>query len=608
MKKKSRIKTIVILITNFIAICICKAEISDTSEYVVSNVEILTTTGINHSFETVSRQMSTEFKPYVKPEYDIEKNVTFWLRFDYLQNDLNNIKILFSHHLWFKKIELYYYNKGKLVIQKTGDMIPLNNRAITDPASLMLVLPRNTEKLKLYLYLESNYDYLFLFIINNLNDKLKSNFKENSLETFFYGILALAIVFSLTFLIFLKERIYFFYIIYCILLVLSRTVNNGFLYHFLPIDFLFNDFKNILSIYSFTSMGITTILLLYIRDFLNIKKYHYKISKTITILAIIRVLFWVIYFVTNSDDIKIIFGSFYIDIIYILLMITFAIYLYSDHPKISIIAISGLFTVFLGMLVGLLKIDIFNLNNPHTTYLNLTTLEVIIFSTGVAYRHYYYKKESEKSNMLLVKQLRENEELKDNINKELEAKVKERTLEILVKNEEIAKMNDLLKLHNIELSHEVQDISKARLFQKNMRFDEFKKTFSSNETCIAYLSNLKWNDKNKYKCAKCAYENYKTLDNLSVKCKKCNHIESPMANTLFHNIKFPIQKAFYITYSTSTGTNDLTIESAAKELELRMATYFTFRQKVLSLIEKNKSRKKHKDGWTHLIEYSIEKQ
>jgi hypothetical protein len=67
-----------------------------------------------------------------------------------------------------------------------------------------------------------------------------------------------------------------------------------------------------------------------------------------------------------------------------------------------------------------------------------------------------------------------------------------------------------------------------------------------------------------------------------------------------------LQKAFYITYLTSSGTKDQTIEEIAKLLNLRTATFWAFKQKVLALMDKTKSRKKHKDGWTHLIEYSIE--
>jgi two-component system, sensor histidine kinase LadS len=104
-----------------------------------------------------------------------------------------------------------------------------------------------------------------------------------------------------------------------------------------------------------------------------------------------------------------------------------------------------------------------------------------------------------------------------------------------------------------------------------------------------------------------SYSEYKLLENHSRRYRSCNHIESPTAGTLFHKLKFSLQKAFYITYSTTLFTDDKTIEALANEIELRAATYWNFKQKIVKLMEENKSTRKHKDGWTHLIEYSMKK-
>lgn len=69
-----------------------------------------------------------------------------------------------------------------------------------------------------------------------------------------------------------------------------------------------------------------------------------------------------------------------------------------------------------------------------------------------------------------------------------------------------------------------------------------------------------------------------------------------------------IQKAFYITYLTSIDKKDANnITEISKNINLRPATAWTFKQKVMALREANKTKKKHKDGWTHLIEYSLPK-
>ncbi|HEX8545722.1 MAG TPA: transposase, partial [Cytophagaceae bacterium] len=158
-----------------------------------------------------------------------------------------------------------------------------------------------------------------------------------------------------------------------------------------------------------------------------------------------------------------------------------------------------------------------------------------------------------------------------------------------------------------KLSSEVKSANEARAFQKIMNFTDFQRIFPDDESCFKYLAQLKWKPNEIIRCRKCGYEKHSVLPNLSIRCGKCSYIESVTYGTLFQKLKFSILKAFYIAYLTSTSQNtaDTTIAELAKEIDLRPATLWTFKQKVLALMEANKTRKKHKDGWTHLIEYSI---
>jgi hypothetical protein len=196
--------------------------------------------------------------------------------------------------------------------------------------------------------------------------------------------------------------------------------------------------------------------------------------------------------------------------------------------------------------------------------------------------------------------MKETDALKDSVNRGLELKVAERT-------EEIRKMNEVLKEHNIQLANKAEDASKARLFQENMSYEEFKSIFADDSACATYLSDLKWGRNKIYKCKKCGYGEYKLLENYSRRCRSCNYIESPTNGTLFFNTKFSLHKAFYITYLTSTGTKQLSMEEISKQIDLRTGTYWKFHKKVEETMEAFKKSKKRKDGnWTQLIEFSIE--
>ncbi|HEX8547853.1 MAG TPA: hypothetical protein VF691_12880, partial [Cytophagaceae bacterium] len=77
-------------------------------------------------------------------------------------------------------------------------------------------------------------------------------------------------------------------------------------------------------------------------------------------------------------------------------------------------------------------------------------------------------------------------------------------------------------------------------------------------------------------------------------------------DTIFLRLRFPILKAFYIIYRTSSASDtSFSNPVLAQEINIRVATLWSFKKKVLDLIEETKTKKKHKDGWTHLIEYSI---
>ncbi|HEX8549559.1 MAG TPA: transposase, partial [Cytophagaceae bacterium] len=199
-----------------------------------------------------------------------------------------------------------------------------------------------------------------------------------------------------------------------------------------------------------------------------------------------------------------------------------------------------------------------------------------------------------------VDTLRKSEELKDKVNKELEIQVADRT-------QQIREMNELLKAHNIQLKSDIKTSTEARVFQKHMNFAEFTQIFPDDTTCYEYLASLKWSDKEKMTCKKCGYNNLTEVEDFSWRCGKCKWIESATSGTLFHKIRFPIQKAFYITYLVSTAGEAMNIAKTSEEITVRKATIWAFKQKIIELITSTKSIKKHKDGWTHLVEYSIKR-
>ncbi|KPL23289.1 MAG: hypothetical protein AMS23_06855 [Bacteroides sp. SM1_62] len=190
--------------------------------------------------------------------------------------------------------------------------------------------------------------------------------------------------------------------------------------------------------------------------------------------------------------------------------------------------------------------------------------------------------------------------------KVLEIKVKARTAQVVEQRdkiqeqaERIRQMNEVLQKHNIELEDHLHHLSEALVMQKLIGFDEFKQIYPDESACNQFLEELKWKDG--YTCKKCGGHEYCT-DEISLmrRCKKCNYKESVTCGTIFHRLRFPIDKAFYILILTSTG-REINISQLSNNIDLRMKTCWEFHNKVKGIMQTRKRFKNPKEGWKELI-------
>jgi hypothetical protein len=116
-------------------------------------------------------------------------------------------------------------------------------------------------------------------------------------------------------------------------------------------------------------------------------------------------------------------------------------------------------------------------------------------------------------------------------------------------------------------------------FQSLTIFD-FQARFPDDRACMQYLAEIKWGDG--YLCPKCGNTKYCGGDKeFSRQCTKCRHISSPTSGTMFHKVKFPLLKAFYIVYYVSTNRKGISSTELSRKLGLRQKTCWLFKQKVM---------------------------
>jgi hypothetical protein len=205
----------------------------------------------------------------------------------------------------------------------------------------------------------------------------------------------------------------------------------------------------------------------------------------------------------------------------------------------------------------------------------------------------------------IIHQHEYNMQLKDKVNRELEEKVKERTLDLDKKNNlleesnhklekqarEINQINSILDLDNWKLKNSIKEVLAERLQDKTMDYNQFKTLYPDGLTCFRFLENLKWD--NGFNCHKCGNEKYfDGAQKFARRCTRCGYNESITAFTIFHGIKFPVEKAFYIAYLTVTGRKENTLEALAVKLDLGINTVWSFKAKVASRIAELEKRGK----------------
>jgi hypothetical protein len=258
---------------------------------------------------------------------------------------------------------------------------------------------------------------------------------------------------------------------------------------------------------------------------------------------------------------------------------------------------------------------------PFTTTLHYSlhfsfVLEMLFLTFAMGDRIRILKAMRDRAMKRIISQHEVNMQLKDKVNRELEQKVHERTLELNTKNEqleainrklelqstEINQINSMLDLDNWKLKNSIREVLSERLMEKTMDYKQFHTLYPDGLSCYRFLETLKW--EKGFDCRKCGNEKYfDGTHKFSRRCTRCGYNESITSYTIFHSIKFPIEKAFYLAYLVVAGRKDHTLELLSRQLDLRINTVWAFRKKVHErIVELHESgRKPSASAWEEVI-------
>lgn len=113
---------------------------------------------------------------------------------------------------------------------------------------------------------------------------------------------------------------------------------------------------------------------------------------------------------------------------------------------------------------------------------------------------------------------------------------------------------------------------------KGQNILSFVKELPNDDACKAYLAKIKWQDG--FQCMKCGHVKGCEKSGYKYHCYGCGHVESATANTLFHKVKFGLQKAFCVVFEMSTSSKSVSSIQMGKRFDIRQGTAWYFMQKV----------------------------
>ena len=140
------------------------------------------------------------------------------------------------------------------------------------------------------------------------------------------------------------------------------------------------------------------------------------------------------------------------------------------------------------------------------------------------------------------------------------------------------------------------------LFKEDISPELAAELFENSEKVLKFVADMKW--KAGYACRKCGHTNYcEGKSPSSRRCTRCKTEESATAHTIFHNLKFPVNKAFYIAYNVCVLSSDFSTYNYADHLGINQMTCWKFRKRILTCIDKLDNNDKSKIQTILLSDY-----
>ena len=442
----------------------------------------------------------------------------------------------------------------------------------------------------------------------------------------FYGMILIFCLHNLLMFVAIRRWQYVYYLLYIMSVGMYEMSADGIGFQYLWPSFpILNDY-----IYGIALYLISLFALVFTKELLQVKARHYKLYQLINAVLIIRTIFFLYSLLFNQR----LFMLKFIEFLPLSIAFYTGIKIYRDGFKGARFFVVGYTFLFVGVIIkGVYVMGLVRFLPFWEAHYSLTisfVLEMIFLSFSIGDQVRLLRRDKDKAQEEVIHQMQLNVEMKESINRELEQQVHERTRKLEEQSEElrekadiiekqnenlvqvnkileqqaaeITRMNVLLAKDNDQLKTKIEEVNDARVLSTELSFEEFCENYPDDAACYKFLGELKW--KNGYTCLRCnntTYCNGRVA--YSRRCTKCTYEESVLLNTVFHNSRIPIVKAFYLVYLVYNSKGNISARQLSEKLDIRVSTCWAYSIRVKRVMDGRKRGKKklNKEGWSSLV-------
>ncbi|MCU0355688.1 MAG: sensor histidine kinase, partial [Cytophagales bacterium] len=264
--------------------------------------------------------------------------------------------------------------------------------------------------------------------------------ERNLYEGIAQGVLLVLFLYNILLFFILKRRTYLFYSLYIFALaVFYLNVYN------LGRELLLGGFPRIFDFNWAALQGVVIFLLLFISHFLNTAERFPRIHRNIRWLIVANVAWGVagsLYLFVTKDLASIFFVHRYFNMVQFVNVLVLLGFFWVSRTRLARYLVLSTLPLILGGLWDVVFRNASDVTRVHINYFQVGAIvQLVLFSLCIGYKLRDEERKRRRAKEKLIRQLRENEQLKDKLARSLEKKVQQRTAELQAANENLAALN-----------------------------------------------------------------------------------------------------------------------------------------------------------------------